>query len=118
MNQQYQGQIEETKKHSVLGIISVVIGIVMIVSFFTLMVLTQVSESYKPGSMNEESPVAMFTGLAMLGIAIINFIGAILGLIGIFQKTSKKLFPVTGAFLNLLFMFGMIGIFILALVFG
>lgn len=118
MNQQYQSQIEERKKHSVLGIISVLIGVVMIIAFFTLVVLTQVSESYKPGSMNEESPVAMFTGLAMLGIAVINLIGAGLGLIGIFQKTSKKLFPVAGAFINLLFLFGMIGVFIMALVFG
>ena len=90
----------------------------MIVAFFTLIVLTQVSESYKPGSMNEDSPVAIYTGLAMLGIALINLSGAILGLIGIFQKKSKKLFPVTGAFLNLLFLFGLIGIFILAMVFG
>jgi hypothetical protein len=118
MNQQYQEQIEERKKHSVLGIISVLIGVIMIAAFFSLMVLTQVSESYKPGSMDEDSPVAMFTGLAMLGIAIINLVGAVFGLIGIFQKKSKKLFPVTGAFLNLLFLFGLIGIFILAMVFG
>ena len=114
----YQPQIIKTKKHSVLGIISVIIGIVMVIAFFTLLILTQVSESYSPGSMNEDSPVAIYTGAAMLGIGILNFIGAILGLIGIFQKNSKKLFPVAGAIINLLFLFGMTAIFIAAIAFG
>lgn len=114
----YSQQIEEKKTHSTLGIISTIIGIVMIIAFVALLVLTQVSKSLKPGSMDETSPVATFTGLAFMAIVAFHFIGAVLGLIGIFQKSTKKLFPVAGAFLNLLFVFGLIALIIAALILG
>lgn len=114
----YQQEIKEQKTHPVSGIISTIIGIVMIIAFFTLMVLTQVSKSYKPGSMDETSPVATFTGLALMFILVFNLIGTLFGVIGIFQKNAKKLFPVAGAFLNLLFIFALIALIILAIIYS
>ncbi len=75
-------------------------------------------ESSTPGGVDDKSPAAIIAGFGIVVTLFFIFLGVILGFAGLFQANKKRLFPVTGAFLNLLFLLGVIGVIVLGLLKG
>jgi hypothetical protein len=110
----FQNQVVPKKKESVLGIISCVIALTSLAFFICLILVGVYLESATPGGMQEDSSISVIFGLFLILIIPVSFLGAVLGFIGIFQTSKKKIFPVSGAFLNSLLFGGMI----VAILFG
>lgn len=99
---------EAVKTHSIIGIVSCVIGIGMFVLFLmaTLAFYFQFKSQRGPNS----------EGLAVLQLVIemilpipVHLAGLILGVAALFFPNRKKLFPILGVVLNLIF--GLSGLF-------
>lgn len=91
-----------------MGITSSGLALITLACFVILLLSATYFETATPGGMNKNSPVAIIIGLLLLIILASNFLGAVLGFIGIFQASKRKTFPVIGAFLNSLILVGLI----------
>ena len=82
-------------KHSGLGIASFAVCIVAGLIEFAAVAAAGVIEVSTPGGMDENSPVAILIGLALLGGLAIAMLGMGLGIAGLLQR-RKKAFAVLG----------------------
>ncbi len=85
------------KRHSRLGIVSVVIGFLLpvLLAFF---ILTGAMLDAKKGTLGNDILVAYL--LISLTFPFLHLAAFILGLIGIFSKKTKKLLPISGMIIN------------------
>lgn len=130
-NQNRQDLLQETpdgdtppkRKHSGLGIASFIMAIVSVLGLigcFSAMAVLLGDMITDPAAINpEEALPANIGGLAAASLGLfasvfISFVGAILGIIGLFQKDRAKLFAILGTVFNAL----ITGFFVILLAIG
>jgi hypothetical protein len=92
-----------TLQHSTLGIISVILfGVIVTIQIISLLMIG-IHAGADPEFLTQNPGLAAVIGFTFLGGILICTIGAVLGVIDIFQKQKKKLFPVLGTVLNSLY---------------
>ena len=105
--------------HSGLGIISLLIGVLAVVMDFIVFVMSAMSlNSEGVSTLDETSSAAMVIGLLAIFAWFLNFMGAVLGLIGLFQSERKLMMAFCGLVLNGLVGIGMLGVLLLGLSMG
>ena len=109
-------QINESnsaKRHSRLGIASTIIGgglpVLVTILFILVAVFSKISGETKSEFFSSLAGISyivfIFVGLSA---PLLHLTGLIFGLIGVFSRKTKKLFPIAGIILNLFF--GLIGV--------
>jgi hypothetical protein len=101
---------EAPRRHSALGIASLVLAVVFGAGLLALIGIAGYMTATTPGGIREDSPTVIVTGLAMFGCAAGNLVGAALGFAGLFQRQRHKLFPILGLVLNVLLVVGLCGL--------
>ena len=86
--------------HSGLGIASFVISVLIGLGTFLIFVYAGIKETTLPGGVAENHSIALMIGLSMVLMWILLFIGAVLGLVALFEKNRKKVFAVIGLTCN------------------
>jgi hypothetical protein len=101
---------ESTKQHSKLGIASCVIALMTFLMFLIVMVYWT-SGIWCPGCAEKLAAVFPIDGILIFIFAPIpvHTVGLILGVVSLFFPNRKKLFPIIGITLNLIF--GAFGLF-------
>jgi hypothetical protein len=87
-----------TRGHKGLGIASFVIGVICLITVMSLVVVAGVATN--TGRATTE--FNMIIGLAMISVVFVDLIGIVLGIFGVANRSSKKVYPVLGLFLNVL----------------
>ncbi|WP_172252300.1 hypothetical protein [Saccharibacillus deserti] len=118
-------------KHSGVGIASFVLSLVSIalyVVFFVAAIgvaysFSEMGTTLDPYTATEEQLMGFGVGalvllLSILGAAVLNLVGVILGIVGLVSKDRKKVFPVIGTILNGLCLLGGGGFIVFATVMG
>ncbi|MBA3423342.1 MAG: hypothetical protein ACR2HO_07205 [Rubrobacteraceae bacterium] len=102
----------QERKHSKLGVASLVIAILATVVIVVLFVIAAIIGASALGGSDPQSldPQSLqgspaFAGLALVGIGflvciVLYFVGLVLGLVGVFQRRRKRLFAIFGAVAN------------------
>lgn len=105
---------ELTKPHSKLGIASCVIALITFLILLLVMFYWLI-RSPCPGCSEDLKGYIMLVGLVVMLVVPIpaHLVGLILGAVSLFFPNRKKLFPIIGVILNLIF--GAIGTFPLLL---
>lgn len=85
------------KRHSRLGIVSVVIGFLLPI-LLVFFILTGAMLDAKKGTVGNDILVAYI--LISLTFPFLHLVAFILGLIGVFSKKTKKLLPISGMIIN------------------
>lgn len=98
------------KKHTGIGIASFITATVTMVLVFMVIVIAGVVEVSTPGGLNEESPEAVIIGLVIIFLFVLLFVSFGLGIAGLFQKESKKVFPILGVVFSLITFWGTIAL--------
>jgi hypothetical protein len=88
--------LEETLKHSGLGVASFILSIVGIVGFFVLLIVAGVLENSIDGGVGADDAVAIVIGLLYFLIIGIALVALGFGIAGLCQKNIKKLFAILG----------------------
>jgi hypothetical protein len=100
------------------GIVSFVLALVLAPLTVGVFVLAGVLESMTPGGLKDDSPEAILVGglgmLCLVGMVI----GAILGIRGLVEPGTMKVFALLGLIGNALILVGTIGLVVLGLIFG
>lgn len=100
-------------KHSILGIISLIIGLFTDFALFCVIVVgTLIGEAYVD-ELDESSPIFLVTGLFILGSLFMSVLGTILGIIGLLEPNRKRTFPILGILFS--FLGGLFVMFLLVL---
>jgi ABC-type dipeptide/oligopeptide/nickel transport system permease component len=94
--QQNNYQITE-KHHSRLGIASVIIGFGLPV-LLVLFIIAGAFLGTRPGTTGNDIVVVLM--LIALSFPLLHLIALVFGLVGIFSKKTKKLFPIIGTVVN------------------
>jgi hypothetical protein len=100
--------------HSKVGIASFVMGLLVGLGELVLVVIAGVMETSTPGGMDDKDPKVAILGLLLLGGLFLALVGAILGVVGLFEKNRKRLFAVLGLIFNGL----ILGLVVLLLIVG
>ena len=91
-------------KHSGPGIASFVISLVALLGYIISFIIVGVMASSilnEFGELsNDSSQAFLFLGLAILGLAALNVIGVVLGIIGISIRNRRKIFGIIGTIIN------------------
>jgi len=85
--------------------ISLIAGLLLIGSIFAAVSLVGSSNTF-----DREVQTSLFVGLGVLTALALHLIGLIIGVIGLFQSNSKKIFTILGVLLNLVVLLGIAGI--------
>ncbi len=120
MYENYYTESEEyhVSKHSGFGIASFIIALAAGALECVLIVIAGILETMTPGGVDEDSPVAMLLGLVVIGGILINLLGIIFGIVGLFQRDRKKPFAVLGVVIGSLVLLGMLLVIVIGLVMG
>lgn len=94
---------ESTQSHSKLGIISCVIGIITFLIFLLAMVFWLIPFWCSGCSKELKDPIILGSLTVMLLVPVPAIAGFILGTVSLFFPNRKKLFPILGIVLNLIF---------------
>jgi hypothetical protein len=100
-------------KHSALGITSFVLSLLVGLLVFGVMVVAGILEARRPGGMPEDSPVTILVGLVIIGAMMLDLLAVVLGIVGLVQKDTKKVFAILGLIISALTLFGTIGLIII-----
>ena len=100
--------IYRERPHSGPGIASFIIAIAMGLFLFVLLVIAGILEESTPNGIDENSPVTMLLGAALIGASFLDFLGVILGIAGLCQPNRNKLFAVLGLLFGSLVLFGVV----------
>lgn len=98
-NYQYEALEVEEKRHSRIGMVSLVIAIVSAIFIFSILGVAIAAE-LKTGGLSDYQ-----YGLVGIGIffsIFISFIGSVLGIIGFVEKKKKKVLGILGLIINML----------------
>jgi hypothetical protein len=101
-------------RHSVLGIASLAIAILMGFSIFFFIVLSAIFSAQGP--MNDRDPKAMVLGFGIIGSSALALVGGVLGVVGLFQPKRHKVFPIIGTIFNAILIFGVMFLMCIGLV--
>lgn len=112
------GGIGREDKHSRMGIASLVLAILVGVLVFLIIGGAGVLEASTPGGMDEDSPLVVLIGFAVIGCLLANLVGLGLGIAGMIQRRRKKLFAILGAIFNGLVVLVVLAVIVLGLVLG
>jgi len=97
-------EIQPHLKHSGPGIASFVISVVALVGYiisFVIVGFLYSSILNELGELtNDSSQAFLFLGSAILGLAALNVIGVVLGIIGISIRNRRKIFGIIGTIIN------------------
>lgn len=99
------------KNHSRLGVASFVIGVVLPI-LMTIFIISGFFLDTKRNSVGSDVLSVIF--VISLTFPILHLVGLILGIIGLFVKTKKRLFAVIGTILNAVLLLVGIGLVYLA----
>src|SRR5262245_16571364 len=84
--------------HKGLGIASFIIGVICLITVMGLVVTAGVVTN--AGRATPE--FNMLIGLSMISVVLVDLVGIMLGIFGVANRTSKKVYPVLGLILNVL----------------
>ena len=101
---------DDSLKHSVWGIVSFIMDIVA-VEFELLVVCIRGTH---PDGMDGNPVTAIILVLLLIGGVSMVLLGASFGIVGLFEKNRKKVFPVLGVIINGLIILVIIGLAIFA----
>ncbi len=90
-------------RHSALGIISVILFGAIFLTEFMFFVYISIKSGANPSYFEQNPDRATLVGVILFSNILFCLVGAILGLVDLFQKSKKKLFPILGIVLNSLF---------------
>jgi p-aminobenzoyl-glutamate transporter AbgT len=96
------------KRHSRLGIASVAIGIILPV-LLVLFIVAGIFLGTRKGTTGNDIVVVLM--LISLSFPLFHLIAFVFGIIGIFSKKTKKLFPIIGTIINALLL--LIGVLVI-----
>ncbi|MCQ4086907.1 hypothetical protein [Saccharibacillus sp. JS10] len=120
-------------KHSGVGIASFVLGLLSIVLYVVFFIsvfgaVVQIADAggainLDPNTIPQDQLTALGVSLivviaSILGAVLLNFVGTILGIIGIVSKTRKRVFAIIGTVINGLCLLGGGGFIVIATVQG
>lgn len=105
-------------KHSGFGIASFAIAIAAALLEFVLVATAGVLEASTKGGIDENSPLAILLGLAVIGGLLVALVGIGLGIAGLCQSRRKRVFAVLGMIMNPVVLFGVLGVMVLGLIAG
>lgn len=103
------------RRHSWLGIVSLVLGLIIGIVELVVVVIAGIMEAMTPGGMDEDSNAAMFLGLLIFAGVIGSAMAAIVAGIALVDRSRHKLFPMLGLGLNALILIGLAGLVIAGL---
>lgn len=115
------------KKHSGIGIASFVISIVAVLGLIGCMVAVAAFAGNMiadPNALNPEEAMGgdfaaiAAASLGMFVFVILAFVGAILGIVGLFQKDRAKLFAILGTVFNGLIVGVFAALFVIGIIIG
>lgn len=117
MYEDYYPNLVENRflKHSGFGIASFIIALAVGALEFILLVVAGILESTTPGGIDENSPIAMLLGLAMIGGILVDLLGIIFGIVGLCQRGRKKVFAILGVVIGCLVLVGFLLVMIAGL---
>lgn len=101
--------------HAGLGIASFLVGLLVGFGEMAAVGWAGYTEVTHPGTMTAESPQAMILGLAMLGGLGLAFLGALLGIGGLFQTNRKRIFAVLGVIFNVMVVVAFVALMVIGL---
>jgi hypothetical protein len=115
MYEDYYSEPEEYRvsKHSGFGIASFIITLAVGALEFVLIAIAGILEATTPGGIDENSPIAMLLGLVMIGGLLVNLLGMIFGVVGLFQRERKKVFALLGVLFGCLVFVGLLFVIII-----
>lgn len=89
------------KKHSGFGISSFIISLANGGLTFLAFMGAGVLEVTSGGTLSENNSLLVVIGMFIILCVIISLIGLVLGIVGLLDKTKKKVFPLLGTLFNL-----------------
>lgn len=104
------------QKHSGLGITSFVISLLVGVLIFATIIIAGFMSARHPDGMDEKAASTIFIGLAIISFMLLDLLALALGIAGLFQKDTKKVFAILGIIFSLLTLLGTIGLMIIGTV--
>ena len=104
---------ESVIPHSGLGIASFIIALVGAAIFVCAMVFIVFHMAQMGGVVNEQAPEAVLSGLSMCGGLVLNIVGVVLGIAGLFQPNRKRLFAIMGLAFNGVIVLGVVALMLI-----
>jgi hypothetical protein len=92
-------QLEQSKQeliNSGMGIASFIISITAGVLIFIMLIVAGAMEASAPGGIDEESALAIILGLFIIALILADLVALGLGIAGLIQKNTKKIFATLG----------------------
>jgi hypothetical protein len=108
-------EVDRIPKHSGFGIASFVIALAAGALEFVLIAIAGILETTTPGSMDENSPLAMLLGVVMFGGLFLVLMGIIFGIVGLFQRDRKRIFALLGVIFGCLVIVGVLFVLVIGL---
>lgn len=117
MYEDYYSEPEEYRlpKHSGFGIASFVVVLAAGTLEFVLVVIAGILETTTPGGIDDDSPITILLGVAMIGGLFLDLLGIVLGTVGLCQRQRKKIFAVLGVVIGSLVFVGLLFVIVLGL---
>jgi len=107
--QQYQpiyGAPAEPLKHSGAGVASFIISLVAGLAMMIVLIVAGVLGASSGGALDQNDPTTMMIGFGVICDCMLFVVGAVLGIVGLFQGDRKRIFAVLGLIFNLLLVLG------------
>ena len=93
----------DLKKHSSIGIVAFVMGILDILGVCLMFGLSLYSQD---APANTSDTLTSVVGFMAICLVIVSIVGVVLGIIGVVQKAQSKVFAIIGLVLNALVLLG------------
>ncbi len=106
------------KKHSGFGIASFVLSLFAGFGMFVAICAAGVLAARNPQIFEGTSPVAIFTGLAIIAFGALGVLSLLFGIIGCCQKGRKRIFAILGTVFSGMLIFGTLFLMLLGLAAG
>lgn len=100
-------------KHAALGIVSFILSIVVGGLMLVTFVIAGIMEMRAPEGMDEQALSTVVIGLVIIGLILMELLALGLGVGGLFQKASKKLFALLGIIFSSLTLIVTLGLIVL-----
>jgi len=106
------------RRHSGLGIASLLIGLVSGILNVAIFVIAGVIEVSTPGGIDEQSLTAALLGLGIIGLFAIALVALGLGVGGLFQRDRNPLFAILGIVFSGVTILVTLGVIVLGVIAG
>ncbi len=88
--------VHRPMSHSMLGIVSFAMSLILGVLLFLLFVIAGIMESTTPGGIPKDSPKTMVLGLLLIAAFLADLVALGLGIAGLCASQRKKVFALLG----------------------